>query len=156
VIRINNYVQKPAGGEPSELGSLVRYAEEVDINLKNKKALIVDDTQAIREELGIILKTAGLTIIFASNLEEARDKIYNNYNKPDIFILDLDLGVNKGEEPRFELMGKKEGKIPVVVVSGSDRAYYEDKLKSLKATAVFQKPVNDEQLIKSVQEILAA
>jgi signal transduction histidine kinase/ActR/RegA family two-component response regulator len=156
VLRINKYVQKPSGGEASELGPLVRYAKEVDVNLKNKKALIVDDTQAIREELGIILKTAGLTIIFASNLEEARDKIYNNYDKPDIIILDLDLGVNKGEELLFELMGKKEGKIPVVVVSGSDRAYYEDKLKSLNATAVFQKPVNDEQLIKSVQEILAA
>ncbi|MBN1797761.1 MAG: response regulator [Spirochaetales bacterium] len=155
VIRINKYVHELIKAAPKPLSSYLKQEPETELLLKNKRALIIDDTQSIREELGLILKSAGLTVLFASNLSEARDKIYHEYDKPDIIILDLDLGINKGEELLFELMGKKEGEIPVVVVSGSDRAYYEDKLKSLNATAVFQKPVNEEELIKSVQTILA-
>ncbi len=156
VIKIDKYVHEHIKHKPEPLSSYLKQAPESELVLKNKRALIIDDTLAIREELGIILKSAGLTVLFASNLSEARDKIYHKYDKPDIIILDLDLGINKGEELLFELMGKKEGEIPVVIVSGSDRAYYEDKLKSLNATAVFQKPVNEEELIKSVQDILAS
>jgi signal transduction histidine kinase/ActR/RegA family two-component response regulator len=156
VIRINKYIYEQFKHKPKPLSAYLKQAPEQEIVFKNKRALIIDDTLAIREELGIILKSAGLNVLFASNLSEARDKIYQKYDKPDIIILDLDLGINKGEELLFELMGKKEGEIPVVVVSGSDRAYFEEKLKSLNATAIFQKPVNDEELIKSVQTILSS
>jgi CheY-like chemotaxis protein len=156
IIRINKYVEKLVEIKSEGFGTSGIQTQIVDLNLKNKKALIIDDTQAIREELGITLKSAGLDIVYAANLNEARDKIYKKHENLDIIILDLDLGASKGEELLFELMGRKEGSIPVVVVSGSDRAYYEDKLKSLNARVIFQKPVNEEELIKSVQAILTA
>ncbi|MEJ2664105.1 MAG: response regulator [Spirochaetia bacterium] len=154
-IKINKQFKKHFKNKPEVLSSIYKQIIGSEMQLKDKRALVIDDTQAIREELGLILKGAGLDVIMAANLNEARDKIYNKYDKPDIIILDLDLGINTGEELLLELMGKKEGEIPVVVVSGSDRAYYEDKLKSLKAVEVFQKPVNEQELVKSVRQILS-
>ena len=51
------------------------------------------------------------------------------------------------------MMGSNEN-IPVIVVSGSDRAYHVDKLKSLGVHSVLQKPVNEQELFDLMKKIL--
>ncbi|MBN1698638.1 MAG: response regulator [Spirochaetales bacterium] len=123
--------------------------------IQNKNILIVDDSEDIRESLGKMFRKIGMLICFASTIDEARDRLYNPNKKPDIIILDLDLGLQKGEILLLEMIGRKGKEIPVIVVSGSERASNDEGLKRLHARAVFIKPVNEKILCDCVLDLLS-
>lgn len=127
--------------------------DKVSSLFAGKKLLIVDDDRSIARVIGKIFDDTGMQIMYAGTVDEARDRIYDRYIKPDVIILDLDLGAQRGESILLEMMGSNET-IPVVVVSGSERAYYVDKLKSLGVHSVHQKPVDEQTLFNLVKKIL--
>ncbi len=124
--------------------------------LLGKKMLIIDDDENIYNYISGIFSDS-MSTMYAAGREEAFNIIYGN-NIPDVITLDLDLkSAEKGEKLLFDLktMGFTE-RIPVIIISGSNRAYDETMLLGLGATKVFQKPVKDKELREYVLNTLSA
>jgi CheY-like chemotaxis protein/signal transduction histidine kinase len=131
----------------------VQHSEETAALFAGKNLLIVDDDKTIAKAVGSIFNDTGIEITYAHTVDEARNRIFNQYRKPDAIILDLDIGAHRGEDILVEMMATHET-IPVIVVSGSDRAYHIDRLKSLGAHSVHQKPVKEKELFLLVKKVL--
>ncbi|MGZ3456616.1 MAG: response regulator [Polyangiales bacterium] len=80
------------------------------------RALVVDDEEAVRQVLTILLEQEGYEPQAVATLEEARAAVAQQ--KPDLLILDITLGALSGAELLAELA--REDNAPVtVIVSGT-------------------------------------
>ncbi|MFE1745803.1 response regulator transcription factor [Coleofasciculus sp. H7-2] len=116
-------------------------------------ALIVEDTLTERETFASCLRRGGLNVLTANTGEEALEKISNH--KPDVIILDVVLPGRSGFELCRELKADAEtSKIPVVMCStkGTDL----DKFWGMKqgADAYIPKPVDQEELLRTVNQLI--
>ncbi|MBD1904779.1 response regulator [Funiculus sociatus GB2-A5] len=116
-------------------------------------ALVVEDTLTEREIFSSCLRRGGLNVLTANNGEEALEKILAY--KPDVIILDVVLPGRSGFELCRELKADAEtNKIPVVMCStkGTDM----DKFWGLKqgADAYIPKPVDQEELLRTVKQLI--
>ncbi len=83
--------------------------------LKNKKILVIDDTDSIRTFLRIALEAQGATLYEASNAAEGIELC--NSMQPDLVVLDLGLPDRDGLDILPELKSADDNKhIPVVVI----------------------------------------
>lgn len=81
-----------------------------------KRVLVVDDEEAVRQVLTILLEQEGYEAHAVATLEEARTEVTGL--KPDLLILDITLGAMSGAELLAELA--REERPPVtVIVSGT-------------------------------------
>lgn len=115
-------------------------------------ALIIEDSPTQLEVISNCLRKGGLTVDSAGNGDEAMLKI--SKNKPDVIILDVVLPDRSGFELCRELKAEAgTSKIPVVICStkGSDM----DKFWGMKqgADAYITKPVDQEELLRTVKQL---
>ncbi|MBN1698386.1 MAG: response regulator [Spirochaetales bacterium] len=130
-------------------------AEKIEFPWNTKKhILIIDDDKSVQHYIADIFQET-LIPSFATGQEEAWNRIYSTH-PPDIITLDLDLlSAEKGENLLFNFHMKGiTRKIPIVIVSGADRAYEEEKLQKLGAAAIFQKPIKIDTLREKVFNLL--
>lgn len=116
--------------------------------------LIVEDSLTETEVLTRYLKQAGLTVIGAKNGEEARLKLQSQ--TPDLVILDVILPGQSGFEICRELKTNvSTQQIPVVICS--TKGTEADKLwgSMLGADAYIAKPVNPQELMKTIRKLTA-
>lgn len=116
-------------------------------------ALVVEDSLTDREVISSCLLEGGFNVLTAKSGEEALEKISSH--KPDVIILDVVLPGCSGFELCRELKSEaRTSKIPVVLCStkGSEM----DKFWGLKqgADAYLAKPVNPEQLLRTVKQLI--
>lgn len=116
-------------------------------------ALVVEDSLTDMVVLTRCLQQGGLTVLTAKSGEEALAKI-SSY-KPDVIILDVVLPGRSGFEICRDLKAEAgTSKIPVVICStkGSEM----DKFWGLKqgADAYLAKPVDQEQLLRTVNQLI--
>lgn len=116
-------------------------------------ALVVEDSLTDMVVLTSCLQQGGLTVLTAKSGEEALAKI-SSY-KPDVIILDVVLPGRSGFEICRDLKAEAgTSKIPVVICStkGSEM----DKFWGLKqgADAYLAKPVDQEQLLRTVNQLI--
>lgn len=114
--------------------------------------LLVEDSLTETEVLTRYLKQAGLTVVSVKSGEEAQIKLQSQ--KPDLVILDVILPGQSGFELCRELKtNTSTQQIPVVICStkGSEA----DKLwgSMLGADAYIPKPVNQQQLMQTIQQL---
>lgn len=125
-------------------------------NLKQNfgtKALVVDDSLAVRKSMDLLLGQYGIEIEFAETGEEALEYIQDNLC--DIIFLDLILPGIDGYKVCKEIKANKDSKhIPIIMLTGKDS--YFDKIKGTMAGAsvYLTKPVEQEQLKKVINEYL--
>jgi DNA-binding response OmpR family regulator len=115
--------------------------------------LVVDDSATEREIISGCLKEKGLTIVLAQSGEEALEKI--NTQKPDLIVLDVVLPGRSGFEVCRELKAEEAtGGIPIIICSTKSTEM--DKFWGLKqgADAYITKPIDQEELIKTVSKLL--
>lgn len=116
-------------------------------------ALIVEDSQT---ELTIItncLEQIGLDIYTAKSGEEALEKI--NVRLPDLIVLDVVLPGRSGYEICRNLKNETQtSKIPIILYSTKKTEM--DKFWGMKqgADAYLAKPVNREELIRTVKQLI--
>jgi CheY-like chemotaxis protein len=55
---------------------------------RNKTVLVVDDDEAIREGLALVLRDAGYAVVTVGNVREALDHLHHN-PAPDLVLLDM-------------------------------------------------------------------
>ncbi|MGF1480591.1 MAG: response regulator transcription factor [Cyanophyceae cyanobacterium] len=117
--------------------------------------LVVEDSLTDSEVITRCLRQMGLTIISVTTGEEALTQLQSQ--KPDLVILDVMLPGQSGFEICHSLKTNDETKqIPVVIYSSKGTDV--DKLwgTMLGASAYLAKPVDPQQLIPVVQQLLVS
>lgn len=114
-----------------------------------KKILIVDDEQDVIIFLDTLFKSEGYETVTAMNGAEALKKLKED--KPDLITLDLQMPQNTGTDFYRSIRHNKEYEnIPVIVVSGLPGKH----LAIAKPYAVFDKPIDKQELISKVKEAI--
>ena len=118
-----------------------------------RKILVVDDALEIREYLSAILGENYL-VSEASDGAECIDRIYQD--RPDLVLLDVVLPNIGGDEVCFNL--KKNAatdQIPVVFISSLAQSEYEKEYGKVLANGYLRKPIDIEDLTKTVETFLS-
>ncbi len=83
----------------------------------NKKVLVVDDEEDVRNYLQTALEDAGFTVFTAIDGLDALEKVQSM--KPDLVSLDLVMPKHSGVKFHYEMKKNKElSKIPILIVTG--------------------------------------
>ena len=114
--------------------------------------LVVDDTRTEMEIISSCLRRGGLTVMTAIDGNDAMAKISSQ--KPDLIVLDVVLPGRSGFELCRDLKAEAgTSKIPVIMCStkGSEM----DKFWGMKqgADAYITKPVDQEELLRTVKQL---
>jgi two-component system OmpR family response regulator len=124
----------------------------MDTNSK-KKILVVDDDPEMRLALLVRLKANNYDVACASDgvsgISETRR------SNPDLIILDLGLPAGDG----FTVLERLQAvdafaAIPVIVLSGRDRAANQDRAMQAGARMFLQKPVQTSYLLSAINQAL--
>ena len=111
--------------------------------------LVIDDEDAVRESIALLLEIAGYLVLAASNGVEALRRSAH-LRAPAVAVVDLTMPVMDGRE-LIEAMRKSESlrSIPIILISGRDHPAVEG------VDAVLIKPFRGEKLIALVAKLSA-
>jgi DNA-binding NtrC family response regulator len=113
--------------------------------------LVVDDEPAMRLLCRVNLELDGFRVVEAATLAGARAVL--ELEPVGLVLLDLHVGLERGETLLDEIRGR-EPRIPVVVVTGS--ADVDSGELRVDADAVLAKPFTVEELTRAVQGLVPA
>jgi len=123
-----------------------------------KRILVVDDDAVIQKTTCAKLKSRGYQVVTASDAPEAMSAVREH--KPDLILLDIcfprDVGVDwDGLKLLTWLQRMEEAKnIPIIIVSGSEPEKYRERCLATGAAAFFYKPVEYDELLPFVAQVL--
>ncbi len=114
---------------------------------QQRRILVVDDEQTVRDFLQRVLETAGYTVITVSNGQEALDKV----SQFDISLVLLDI-MMPGLDG-FEVLDhmRQYVNIPVIMLSGIHEAPTKIDSLTLGADDYITKPFSVEELLARIQ-----
>jgi DNA-binding response OmpR family regulator len=120
-----------------------------------RKILIVEDDPVSRQVLHRFLTQNQFQCTLAGDAAAALTE--TRKEKPDLIILDLGLPAGGG----FTFLERRKmfpalAVIPVIVLSGQDRATHEERARNLGASVYIQKPAKNEDVLEQVRQILGA
>lgn len=122
----------------------------------SKKILIVDDEEDIITYLQTLFSENGFNVLTAGNGYDAV-RIAKS-EKPDLITLDITMPEESGVKAFRELQESSETlNIPVIIVSGVDpefKKFISSRKQVKPPAAYFEKPINRDELIAKVKEIL--
>ncbi len=112
---------------------------------QNKKLLIIDDDQEIKNLLNVFLKKI-YTLSFAGNGEEALAVLKAESQLPDLILLDMEMPVMDGPEFRKNLKTFEKFKhIPIMYLTANNQ--FRDKVDHDFEFDFINKPVEKEDLL---------
>lgn len=116
--------------------------------------LLVDDSATVLMSMETILKKAAYTVAKASSGEEAVASLEKGL-KPNLIITDIHMPGMNG----IELIRKVRGMagfqfIPILVVTTESQQSKRDEARAAKATGWLVKPVQSDDLLRVVKQIL--
>lgn len=118
-----------------------------------KKVLVIDDDPIARQILNAVLKKRGVEVLMAADAMSALTLAQKH--RPDLIILDLGLPAGGGYSVLKRLqMFPALSTIPVLVISGLDRAENEPLAMAAGAAGYIEKPATPEQLTAAVERFL--
>jgi two-component system cell cycle response regulator len=146
-----------AGAAPG----LVKGGTAATVGPHGKKILVVDDNAFIIKTLSFKLKSAGYAVISAEDGGTAVS--IARKEKPDLILLDICFppDVAHGGGVAWDgfliidwLRRLDEGKdVPIIIISGGDPAKYKQRALAKGAHSFFHKPIDHEELLRSIQRI---
>jgi two-component system, OmpR family, KDP operon response regulator KdpE len=121
--------------------------------MNRKKILIVEDDGDIAMGLSVRLKANGYDTVCASDAHSGIEVASNE--RPDLILLDLGLPDDNG----FVMMKKMENipslsSVPIIVITGRPQEVYKEATVLAGAKKYLQKPVENEELLAAVREVL--
>ena len=120
---------------------------------KENRVFLIEDDQDIRSSIIEVLEDEGIPIEWATNGEEAMERLLSAESKPSLILLDLRLPVKDGFQFRSEQLSNPQlADIPVVVISADGKL--QEKTQDLGISGLLRKPVDIEQLVNTVRENL--
>jgi two-component system cell cycle response regulator len=126
-----------------------------DVDMDKKTILIVDDNADTRLLLGARLRANNYHTVFAADALQAI--AVARKEQPDAILLDLGLPGGNGMMvlERLKALPSLSG-TPVIIVSSEDPREAEARAIQAGAVAFLQKPVDQDKLITSVQQVVAS
>jgi DNA-binding NtrC family response regulator len=115
-----------------------------------RRVLVVDDDAAVRESLGKILVEAGFEVTKAAGGLEAALRF--DAGEVDLVLLDLNLPNQSGWDV-FEHMTDRQPWIPIVIITGLPNQVRTARMAGVGA--LFEKPVDAEALLQTIDKLLA-
>lgn len=118
----------------------------------NKRILVVDDDENIRDTMELLLGIAGFTVSMCATGKD----IFNTIAKenPDLLLLDIYLGELDGREICKAIKkNPATSSIPVIMVSVDEKIY--NTISANGANDVVAKPFTEETLLSRVKRQLA-
>lgn len=109
------------------------------------KIMIIDDESDFQEIYATMLEGRGYSLIYASDGDDAMQKLEDNI--PDLIILDMVMDMVTGDTLFLHLKGFQEfSDIPIIVISSIPQKQYKS-LKKIDPTLVF---LNKVKLTKKI------
>jgi len=114
------------------------------------KILVADDCPVQRRLLSSYLGNKGHSVLLAADALQAWMTALRD--SPDAIVLDINMPAGSGIEVLRRLrMSTKTQRVPVVIVSGSDRPDLDQLVKELGATQFLSKPIDLDQLEAAIE-----
>jgi two-component system, sensor histidine kinase len=123
------------------------------LNLSAKRALIVEDNEALAYILSEYMEDLGVVPDFARNGKEALEMV--SRNTYDFILMDIYMPVMNGLEATTKIISFLPSSTIIVVTSSSERLEYE-RMKSAGAKDCIVKPVSKEKLLSAITKNIAA
>ena len=124
-----------------------------------RKLLVVDDNPVVVKSLCLKLEAAGYEVITAPDGSEAVAQVRKE--SPDLILLDLNfpVDVTSVQWDGFRIIEwlhrlDAAKKIPIIVITGSEDSKTKERVGLSGAVALFQKPLEHEDLIKVIRTTL--
>jgi two-component system sensor histidine kinase ChiS len=127
-----------------------------------KKILIVDDSKVVLRALSMLLQNSGYFVITAEGGSDAVSSV--RHERPDLILLDVNLPPEVGFDggvawDGFLIMDwlkrmDSEQSIPVIIITAGDPYQYQDRAAAAGVMGIFQKPIDNHQLLLAIQETL--
>ncbi len=115
--------------------------------------LIVEDDADIRQLMKIFLEADGYRVHLAADGVDAFQELSAG-QRPALILLDLMMPHMDGEQFLKQLRSSRFADIPVVIMSGHSAA--EKKAGELNAASCLMKPVEVDQLLKTIRQFAPA
>ena len=115
----------------------------------NKRIMVLDDDEQIRESLLKLLRLEGYEVVLASEGTEALDTLERN--RVDLLLLDLNLP-NKSGWDVFERVTSAHPLLPIIIITG--RQKQSELAVAAGVGALMQKPLDVPLLLKTISELL--
>jgi CheY-like chemotaxis protein len=119
------------------------------------RILVVDDSAAIRQVLGGILRAAGCEVVTADGVR-AGLRCLRAY-EPDVILTDFNMPRLNGEA--FVRLVRRDPRLvdlPVFVVSSEDDPGIHQRMEAVGADAWFDKPVDVQGLVRTIRAVVSA
>ncbi len=121
-----------------------------------KKILIIDDEEDVRTYLSTFFSDNGLNAISAVDGKEGVQKAVAE--KPDLITLDVSMPEESGVKALRDLQSNEVTKnIPVIIVTGVStdiKRFIESRKQVHPPEGFFEKPIDRDELLKKVKELL--
>lgn len=137
-------MQPPAGPRRSPIGGWFSLSHTM-----NKRILLADDDDSVRNALKKVLGEAGYEIIEAIDGEDAERKFTSE--PIDLLLLDLDLPRQNGWNV-FGLINSQNPLLPIVIISGLKDQADTDLIPGV--SAFLEKPIEVPLLLKTIGSLL--
>ena len=128
------------------------------------KILVVDDNPIIQRAVYFPLRDAGYQVLMTGDISDAMKTIRRE--QPDLIVLDLSFpldasNINGPLQDGFYVIDwiyrtPEVKKSPVIIISSTAPAEYQERAAAAGVRACFQKPLDKEKLLSSVQSILGS
>lgn len=155
IVFIINPVQI-ANREILSVGSVVVKTKKAEMPTETVKprALVVDDSLTMRKVLGRLLERAGFEVLTAKDGMDAMQLLQDS--TPDVILTDIEM-------PRMDGFGLsrnirddvRTAKTPLIMISSRTADKHQNAAREIGVDAFFGKPVQDEDLINKVNELIA-
>ena len=120
-----------------------------------KHILVIDDSTVILEMISDFLSEAGYRVSIAKDCIYSNDLIYSG-TPPDLIILDIMMPFMTGEKKLRLLKSRvKSRNIPVLLISSKEERELSAIVTAGGADGYLAKPFTADQLVVSVQKLLA-
>lgn len=124
-----------------------------DIPARQRHVLVVDDELPITELIREILEQEDLRITCFQDPRPALQAFYGNPQDVDLLITDQTMPGMSGIELAQQLT-RMRPELPVLICTGYNQDITEDKLNQLQTHRVLYKPIKNQQLIATVEDML--
>lgn len=120
-----------------------------------KTVLVVEDEEALRSVMSIVLQRSGYRVLTAGDVQAARSLMESNNGRLDLLITDVTLpGKQNGLQLARELQAMNPT-LPIIVASGNDPASHQEARSSLSSCLSLAKPFTLAALLKAVNASVA-
>ena len=117
--------------------------------------MVVDDSVSVRRVMLNLLKKVGWTVIDAKDGVDAIEKLHLTGERPDLFLLDIEMPRMDGYELLSSLRSTDEHReTPIIMVTSRAGDKHRNKAMHLGATDYVVKPYQDDQLLSLIRKLL--